>query len=154
MLGTEERSHFIDGIHDIIIRNVAGYSKGRLCYIIRLLPVNARIWNIVIDGVIDTSPDGFRANGVLLLGEHDFYYGENSKDSMRNVTISNVICDSKRAIIVPGYLSDSIICNVINKNPDCPVIEVERKDGLKNVRVTNLCTVGQQDIHGIDITSI
>jgi len=128
-------------IHNIIIRNVAGYSKGGVCFHIRLLPAEAKIWNVVIDGVIDTSPEGFRAGGVLLLGDGDGY-GKNLPDSMANITISNVICDSSRAIIVDGYLTDSVISNVINRNPNCPVISVARKDGFKNVLTSNLLSAG------------
>lgn len=128
-------------IHDIIIRNVAGYSKGGVCFIIRLLPVWSRIYNVVIDGVIDTSPAGFRAGGVLLLGDLDGY-GKNEPGSLSHITISNIICDSSRAIIVDGYLQDSVISNVVNCNPDSPVISVGRKDGLKNVAVHAVSTTG------------
>jgi len=129
-------------IHDILIRNVVGYSKGHICFHIRLLPANSYIWNVVIDGVIDNSPEGFRAGGVLLLGCGDGGYGVNLPDSMRNITISNVICDSSRAIIVQGFLADSVISNVINRNPDCPVIDVQRPGGLKHVLTANLCSAG------------
>lgn len=134
-------------IHDIIISNVAGYSKGGICFLIRLLPANARIWNVVIDNVIDTSPAGFRAGGVLLLGEGDGAYGKNPVDGMRHIAISNVICDSRRAIIVAGYLSDSVISNVVNKNPDASVIDVARPNGMVNVLTSNLCTTGKELIH-------
>ena len=132
-------------IHDIIIRNVVGYSKGHICFHIRLLPAGSYIWNVVIDGVIDNSPEGFRAGGVLLLGDGDGY-GTNLRDSMRNISISNVICDSSRAIIVEGYLCDSVITNVINRNPDCPVIDVCRPDGMKNVVTSGLCSAGNMVI--------
>ena len=134
-------------IHDIVIRNVVGYSKGGICFHVRLLPANAKIYNVVIDGVIDASPEGFRAGGVLLLGEPDGAYGKNPIDGMRHITISNVVCDSRRAVIVAGYLRDSVISNVVNKNPDCPVIDVERKNGLVNVLTSNLCTAGGELIH-------
>lgn len=130
-------------IYNVIIRNVAGYSKGHICFIIRLLPVHSRIRNVVVDGVIDISPEGFRAGGVFLLGEPDSGYGENEPGGMSNITISNVICDSKEAILVEGFMQDSIISNIINRNPDCPVIRVKRKDGLKNVMLTSLTTVGK-----------
>ena len=76
-------------IHDIIIRNVMGYSKGGICFLIRLLPANAKIWNVVIDGVIDTSPEGFNPGGVLLLGSGDGEYGKNPVDGMKYITVSN-----------------------------------------------------------------
>ena len=122
-------------IHDIIIRNVMAHSY--LCYTVRLLPALTRIYNVVIDGVVDTSPDHGLARGTLLLGDRGTY-GENLPDSMRGITVSNVICNSKRAIIVRGFLSDSVISNVVNRNPDCPALTLEREDGLRNVLLSNL----------------
>ncbi len=148
--GTFESTHIMHndwskretGIHDIIIRNVKGYSKAGICKIIRLLPADAKIWNVVIDGVIDAAPAGMRNDGVLLLGEGDGAYGKNLPDGLTGVTISNVICNSKHTIIVAGYLKDSAIMNVVNRNPDCPVIEVHRKGGLNNVATCNLVSAG------------
>ena len=42
-----------------------------------------------------------------------------------------------------GYLKDSVITNVVNCNPDCPVITVDRENGLDNVLTSNLLTVGK-----------
>ena len=123
-------------IHDIIIRNVAAHSH--LCYTVRLLPALTNIYNVVIDGIIDTNTDPKAAWGTLLLGENDGNYGENSIHSMRNISISNVICNSNRAIHVKGYLTDSVINNVINRNPERKAFYVEREDGLKNVAVSNV----------------
>lgn len=125
-------------IHDIIIRNVMGYSQ--LCYLIRLLPSNSRIWNVVIDGVVDTSPDDLEALGGLLLGDFDFY-GINLPDSMRNISISNIICNRPNAILVEGWLSDSVITNVTNRKKNCPAVIVSRPNGIKNVKMSNLNAV-------------
>lgn len=127
-------------IHDIIIRNVIAHSY--LCFTIRLLPARTKIYNVVIDGVIDTAPVPEATGGTLLLGDGGGY-GENERDSMRNVTISNVVCHSSRAVIVDGYLTDSVITNVVNRNPKCPVLSVGRPDGLKNVATANLVTCGE-----------
>lgn len=123
-------------IHDIVIRNVVGYSQ--LCYTVRLLSANTKIWNVVIDGVIDTSADNIKNSGCILLGEDDGSYGMNLQDGIKNITISNVISNSSEAIVVAGYVRDSVISNVINRNPDCSVIYLRRKDGLRNVQMSNL----------------
>lgn len=128
-------------IHDIIIRNVMGYSKGGICFLIRLLPANAKIWNVVIDGVVDTSPEGFNPGGVLLLGSGDGEYGKNPVDGMKYITVSNMICNSHRAVIVGGYISDSSFSNIINRNPDSPVVAIYRKEGFKDVEVSGLVSV-------------
>jgi len=124
-------------IHDIIIRNVIASSY--LCWIVRLLPAMTHIYNIVIDGIIDTAPDCHSNCGTLLLGDGGVY-GENLLDSMRNVTISNVICNSQTAITIAGFMTDSVITNVVNKNPDCPAIKVSRENGLKQVVTSNIIT--------------
>ena len=126
-------------IHDIQIRNVTAYSF--LCYTVRLLPANAKIWNVVVDGIIDTSPVVHDHGGTVLLGEPDSAYGKNYPDGLRFITVSNVICGSKRAVRVSGYLRDSVISNVVNRNPGCPALIVEKPDGIKNLQTFNLITV-------------
>ena len=130
-------------IHDIIIRNVKGYSH--LCYLIRLLPVCARIWNVVIDGVVDTSPDEICAAGGILLGDSGGY-GENLPDSIANITVSNVICNRPNAVIAEGYVTDSVICNIINRRKGCHAVKILRSDALKNTQITNLTTVNAEPI--------
>lgn len=124
-------------IHDIIIRNITGYSY--LCWVLRLLPANTRIYNISIDGILDTSPDDQRTGGTILLGDGDGY-GTNHPDSMSAVTISNVVCNSRAAITLAGYMRDSVICNVVNKNPNTVAFKVDRKDAMRNVQTFNLLT--------------
>lgn len=128
-------------IHDIQIRNVTAYSH--LCYTVRLLPANAKIWNVVVDGIIDTSPVVHDHGGVVLLGEPDGAYGKNYQDGLRFITISNVICGSKRAVRVAGFLRDSVICNVVNRNPGCNALIVDREDGVRNVQTYNLVTISE-----------
>lgn len=128
-------------IHDIIIRNVIAYSN--LCFTLRFLPADTRIYNIVADGIIDTSPVEHKVTASVLLGEADTGYGVNRFDGLANISLSNVVCNSNQAIIVSGYLKDSVISNVINNNPDCPIITVDRENGMKNVIINNLCTVAK-----------
>lgn len=128
-------------IHDIIIRNVIGYSY--LCYNIRLLACNSKIWNVVIDGVIDNSPDDIVHQGAFTIGTGDGEYGKNLPDGIKNVTVSNIISKSRHVFEVGGYMSDSVISNVVNKNPDCKILDVYRDGGVKNVAISNLCTAGK-----------
>lgn len=123
-------------IHDITIRNIRATSN--LCWLVRLLAAEAEIWNIVIDGVQDTAEKSDHYGGILI-GEPDGSYGVVWPDSIRYVTISNVIANcSVCAIGVKGYLTDSTICNVINRNPDSACIYEQRENGMKNVHVTNV----------------
>ena len=120
-------------IYNITIRNIVGTSS--LCVLLRFLSAEANIYNVVADGIIDTTPDDLRKGGTILIGEPDEAYGTVYPDSTRNIIINNVISNRCRAIMIRGYLSDSVISNIVNKNPDTPAIYVERKDGIKNVTV-------------------
>lgn len=135
-------------IHDIIIRNVVGYSH--LCYLIRLLPAETKIWNVVIDGVVDTTPDNIEPAGGILLGDLDGF-GKNMTDSMSNITISNVVCNRQDAISVEGYLSNSVISNITNRRNKCHTLSVRRENGLKNVKINNLTSV---DIEPVFINGV
>ncbi len=130
-------------IHDVIIRNVIGYSH--LCISVRLLACNTHIYNVVIDGVIDTCPADVRHHSTVIIGQADSEYGKNLPDGVRNVTISNIINRGQQCIVVGGYLKDSVISNVINCNPECPVITVERENGLDNVVTGSLVTAGRAE---------
>ena len=123
-------------IHDIIIKNVIAHSY--LCYVIRLLPAMASVYNVVIDGIIDTQPNQLNYGGTLLLGSADAAYGKNERDGMRNITVSNVICNSRRAVNIAGFLTDSVITNIVNRNPECETITVDRENGLNNVSISNV----------------
>lgn len=118
---------------------------------VRLLPANTKIWNVVIDGVIDISSDDLNNFGCIMLGTADSGYGENSTDGMKNIAISNVISNSSEAIVVGGYVSDSVISNVINRNPESPCISVRREKGLINVQIANLCSAGKDIIKQTEI---
>ncbi len=130
-------------IHDIIIRNVKGYSQH--CYLIRLLPAGTKIWNVIIDGIIDTTPDEIETFTGILLGDCG-WYGKNLPDSIANVTISNVICNRQTAVLVDGYVTDSVICNIINRRKNCCAVQIQREDALKNTQISNLTAVDTDPI--------
>lgn len=142
--GTLENTHVMHNdwtrrdpdIYNIMIRNVCAHSS--LCYLVRLLPCESHIRNVVIDGVVDTSPADVRCGGIFL-GEKDSAYGRNLPGSLCNITISNIIFNNtKKAIRVDGYLQDSTISNVIATRTEFPIISVLRENGLKNVKISNI----------------
>lgn len=129
-------------IHDVIIRNVIAYSN--LCYVVRLLSCNTEIYNVVVDGIIDSTPEPTGHSATMAIGSADGNYGKNLPDGMKHITISNVICNGTKAgINISGYLKDSTITNVVNKNPSVPLIRVVRENALGNVEMTNLSTKGE-----------
>ena len=90
-----------------------------------------------IDGVTDNATDCNAAQGILLLGDGG-NYGANQPDSMQNIAISNIICNSRIGITVAGFLTDSVIDNVKSLNPSSPAIVVRRENGMKNVSTHNI----------------
>ena len=123
-------------IHDIVIRNVRAHSY--LCYTLRLLAVGiAKIYNIDACGITDTAPANTLSRGTVQIGNKGTY-GEVRPDSVYRVRLSDVVCNSKGAIIVAGYLSDSEITKVKNCNPSCETVAVLREGGLKNVRIDQI----------------
>ena len=126
-------------IYNIVIRNVVARSE--LCLLLRLLPAWAHIYNVVADGLIDTTPVGHPHWATVGLG--DGTYGENPVDGMRSIVLDHVICNGSIGITVAAYLSDSVISHVVNRNPDAPLLEVAQTDGLKNVSIDGLVDVGK-----------
>ena len=123
-------------IHDIVIRNVVAYTN--LCWTVRLLPVGAHIWNVVIDGIIDSAPDDLFHEGGVLLGEGDTAYGVNYPDGLKNITVSNVISNGRHCVSVCGYLMDSALSNIICRRPGGKALRVDKENGLNNVLTCNL----------------
>lgn len=128
-------------IHDIIINNVVGYSN--LGDTVRLLPANTKIYNVVINNIIDTNTRPFLVGNTIQFGEPDGAYGKNYPESLEGITVSNVICQSYKAIINLGYMKNCAISNVVNKNPNCAAIQVCRKGGFDNVTLSNISSAGE-----------
>ena len=123
-------------IHDIVIRNVIAHSN--LCWTVRLLPVEAHIRNVVIDGIIDTAPDDLPHEGGILLGEWDGAYGVNYPDGLKNIMVSNCSSNGRHVINIGGYLMDSVITNIIGRNPNTDAVLIGRENGLSNVQMSNI----------------
>lgn len=102
------------------------------------------IHDIIISNVIDNAPSPLNHAGTLLLGESNGTYGVNNPlDGMTNITLSNVICNSRRAVVVSGYLKDSAITNIVNRNPETPAFTIGREHGMDNVITSGIVTAGK-----------
>ena len=139
MLGGDE--NVSDGdVCNIIIRNVRGYCAGGH-HIVRFLnTMGVKMYNIILDGVIDTSPDGHANRATVKIGDKNKNWGGVTPlGDTYGFHISNIHSRSKSAVLIAGSLQDSTISNVFNtdmgnKNPvDC----TSGSQYLKNVTVTN-----------------
>lgn len=132
------------GIRNVIIRNVIGWSKGGICYVIRILPGNSEIRNVTIDNVIENSPPGAHTGGTLLLGCQDGEYGRMLPGGMRNFCVSNLNGNTESTIVLDGYIENSVFTNVVNRNPQGVCLKVERGEGsMKNVKMSGFVSAGK-----------
>ena len=124
------------GIHDIVIRNVVGYSQ--LCFNLRLLASSTQIYNVVVDGIVDVPADGVEHRATVRIGERPGIYGTPLPDAISRITVSNVISYAQDAICIRGYFSNSTVSNVINNNPNGEAVTFGPEDTVDKVLFTNI----------------
>ncbi len=141
----------VDDIRNIIIRNVRGYSHGQH-QVIRLLNTGGvRLHNVLIDGVIDTSPPDRPSAVTIRIGDANPKWGGLTPlgDTSR-IIINNVTSASRHTIVIAGSLTDSIISNVIRTLPGgSPITYQSGRDNVRNVQTHGLVHV---EAHGSSST--
>ena len=99
-------------IYNVIIRNVCASVTGGH-HIVRLLNHDGfRLYNILIDGIIDRS-ENVKAKAALKIG--DSRYSKIRKAVLHethNITARNIISRAKAAILLGGTVSDSYFSNI------------------------------------------
>jgi hypothetical protein len=145
------RGHRTDGpgdICNITLRNIRGYSHGH--HIVRFLNTSgSKIHDIILDGLIDTSPPEVTCRAALKIGDDNPVWGGVTPlgDTCR-IIVTNVISKATYTILIAGSLSESLITNVIRHGGKGDPITV--KSGpqyLRNVALThagNLCMPEKQ----------
>lgn len=136
-----------DDIRDISIRNIRGHSHGGH-HVVRLLNASGlKIYNVLIDGLIDTSPAGKPCKATLKIGDSNPRWGGVTPvgDTSR-ILISNVSSASQHTILIAGSLTDSVISNVIRNRPDgSPITYASGQENVKNVKTSNLVQTQQSE---------
>ncbi len=108
-----DRGRGRDDIRQIIIRNVRGYCRGGH-HIVRLLNTSGvRLHDVLLDGLIDTSPKGLQCKAAVKIGDSAYGGGVAPLGDTCRIMISHVASKSKHTILIGGSLSDSIISDVI-----------------------------------------
>lgn len=127
-------------IHDISIRNIKAHSAGGH-QIIRLLNSGGlKLYNILIDGVYDTSAESNVTDMVTLrIGDQNPAWGGSTPSGdTSNIHINNIVSRSHYAILIPGTLTDSSIRNVTDYNWEHNIIECPSgENSLKHVEIVN-----------------
>ena len=142
ILGGDEK--ISDGdICNVTIRNVRGYCAGGH-HIVRFLNTRGvKLYNIILDGVIDTSPAGHRNKATVKIGDNNKNWGGVTPlGDTYAMQISNIYSYSQSPVLIAGSLQDSTITNVINHNPETtPVVCQSGAQYVKNCLISNTLTI-------------
>jgi hypothetical protein len=138
-----DRGAGLDDIRHIILRNIRGYSRGGH-HIVRLLNTSGvRMHDILLDGLIDTSPADVRCKAAVKVGDQAYGDGVAPVGDTSRVIINNVISGAQHTILIGGSLSDSIISNVVRCGPDGgPVTMQAGPEYVRDVTITNVRVAG------------
>ena len=126
-------------VYNITIRNVRGYCTGGH-HIVRFLNTGGiKIYNVILDGVIDSSNTIGHNRATVKIGDNNpAWGGVTPLGDTFGLHISNINSYSRRAILIAGSLQDSTISNVINFNPEtAPVTYESGEQYVKNVQISN-----------------
>ena len=126
----------------IIIRNVIGHSAGGHQIVRFLNSYGIRIHHILLDGVIDNSPEGCRNNAAVRIGDNvEAWGGSAPLGDTAALQIRNIQSHANRAVLIAGSLADSEISNVINDNPDTEAVHYgSGVENTKNLILNNIMT--------------
>ena len=133
------------GIYNVIVRNILASPAGGCC-MLRLLPTDgAEIRNVVIDGLVDTSPADFHSwcsvlvgERIGLVGEPGYPYGTVSEECLFDISISNIISNARSAVFIPGGLLNSSISNVCNRYAEGKTLDCRAPQLMKGVLLSNI----------------
>lgn len=128
-----------DDIRHVQIRNVRGYCRGGH-HIVRLLNTSgARMYDIMLDSLIDTSPSDMRCKAAVKIGDVAYGDGAAPVGDTARIIVNNVVSRSEHTILVGGSLCDSIISNVIRHGaPGDPVTIAFGPESIRDVAMSNL----------------
>jgi len=133
-----------DDIRHVILRNIRGYCRGGH-HIVRLLNTSGvRMHDILLDGLIDTSPEDVQCKAAVKIGDHAYGGGVAPLGDTCWIVVNNVASKAKHTILIGGSLCDSIVSNVIRYGAQGDVITVASgPEYVRNVTTSNLHVVGK-----------
>ncbi len=133
------RGDGLDDIRDVVIRNIRGYCAGGH-HIVRFLNSSgARMYDIVLDGLVDTSPADMRCKAAVKIGDHNYGGGVAPLGDTSRFMVSGVISRSEHTILIGGSLRDSIITNIIRHDVAGDAVTIASgPEHVRDVTVTNV----------------
>ncbi len=133
-----DRGRGLDDIRHIILRNIKGYSRGGH-HIVRLLNTSGvRLHDILLDGLIDTSPESHQCKAAVKIGDSNYGGGIAPLGDTYRIVITNVMSRAEHTILIGGSLSDSILSNIVRHGSAGEVVTVAAgSDFIRDVMITN-----------------
>jgi hypothetical protein len=139
-----DRGEGRDDIRHVILRDIKGYCRGGH-HIVRLLNTSGlRMHDVVLDGLIDTSPAGMHCKAAVKIGDRAYGSGVAPLGDTSRIIVNNVISRATHTILIGGTLADSIIGNVVRYDADGEAVTVDQgAHALRNVSISNVRIVGR-----------
>jgi len=129
----------LDDIRRIFLRQISGTCRGRH-HVVRFLNAGGlRLYDVVLDGLVDTSPPDKPCKATLKIGDaNPAWGGVTPLEDTTRLFLTNIVSASRHTILIAGSLTDSVISNVIRTRRDGEAVTYESgKEFLRNVRITN-----------------
>ena len=136
-----------DDMRHITIRNVRGHCVGGH-HIIRFLNTSGiRMHDILVDGVIDTSPDGIQSKALIRVGDSNpAWGGVTPLGETGRFLIRNLNSRAGATVLVSGSLCDSRIDNVIIHPPGVEALTpASGEENLRNVSVGGVVKLAAEE---------
>jgi hypothetical protein len=135
----QDRGQGQDDIRHVIIRNVRGHCAGGH-HIVRFLNTSGiQLYDVMLDGLIDTSPPRVRCRAAVKIGDTAYGGGIAPLGDTRRVIINNVISRCQHTILIGGSLCDSIISNVVRYEVAGEAITVASgPEHVRDVTISNV----------------
>ena len=98
-----------------------------------------RLYDVVLDGLIDTSPPDRPCKATLKIGDSNPRWGGVTPlGDTRQLILSHIVSTSRHTILIAGSLTDSVITNVVRYREDGEPITYESgPEFVQNVQITN-----------------
>ena len=121
------------------MRNIKGHSRGSH-HIVRLLNTSGvRLHDILLDGLIDTSPENIQCKTAVKIGDHAYGGGIAPLGDTYGIVINNVMSKSRHTILVGGSLSDSILNNIVRYGTKSQALTIASgPEYVRDVTITNV----------------
>ena len=95
--------------------------------------------DILVDSLIDTSPDDLQCKAAVKIGDHSYGGGVAPLGDTSRIIVTNVTSKSRHTILIGGSLSDSILTNLIRHgSPGDAVTIAAGEEYIRNVTITNV----------------